>query len=93
MITIKPAEEYPLILTFDGTVLEVFRMSSSERMHVGLIESLELKTDKKGKHSLDIATAGSYSMQVNLVDDKALAQVNALIADIQKAKAAFKFDS
>jgi hypothetical protein len=47
MITIKPAEQLPLVLSFDGRVLEVFRQSGSERYHINLIEALELKTDKK----------------------------------------------
>ena len=70
MTTIRPSEAYPLVLSFDGTVLEVFRMSSSERMHLSLIEKLELKTDKKGKHSLGISTQGSYSMQVDYLNEK-----------------------
>ncbi len=29
MLTIKPAAEYPLVLSFDGCVIEVFRIGSS----------------------------------------------------------------
>jgi hypothetical protein len=92
MTTVRPTEAYPAIIAFDGTVLEVFRMSSSERMHISLIEKLEVKTDKKGTHRLDINAAGGYTMQGLLVDDQALPRINALIAEVEKAKAQFKFD-
>lgn len=92
MTTIKPTDSYPAVISFDGTVLEVFRMSSSERMHICLVENLEVKTDKKGVHRLDINAAGGYTMQGLLVDDAALPKVNELIAEVQKAKARFKFD-
>ncbi len=92
MLTIKPAKDYPMVLAFDGAVLEVFRLSSSERIHVGLIESLELKTDKKGKHTLDINAAGGYMMQGLAVDEESQSKVSRLIVDVQKAKAGFQFD-
>ena len=91
-MTIRLAEHYRLVLAFDGTVLEVFRHSSSERVHVSLIDNLELKTDKKGKHTLDINAAGGYTMQGNAVDEPSCPKVGRLIAEVQKAKAAFRFD-
>ncbi len=92
MTTIKLAEDFPLVLTFDGRVLEVFQDISSNRIHVSWIESLQLKTDKKGKHTLDINTLGDSGLQGNAVDEATLAKVNSLIAEVQKAKSAFKFD-
>ncbi len=92
MITIKPAAELPLVLSFDGSVLEVFKLSSSSRVHASLIESLELKTDKKGKHALDINVTGSYVINVNTVDEGAVPKVTRLIEEVQKAKAGFRFD-
>ncbi len=90
--TIKLSEDFPLVLTFDGKVLEVFQDDSSNRIHVTWIKSLELKADKKGKHTLDISTMGDSSLEGNEVDEAAVAKVNGLIAEVQKAKAAFKFD-
>ena len=90
--TIKLSEEFPLVVTFDGRVLEVFQDISSNRIHVTWIDSLQLKTDKKGKHTLDINTQGDSGLQGNEVDEGAFARVNGLIAEVQKAKAAFKFD-
>ncbi len=92
MTTIKLAEKFPLVLSFDGKVLEAFQDISSNRIHVTWIESLQLQTDKKGKHTLDINTLGDSGLQGNEVDEEAVAKVNSLIAEVEKAKAAFKFD-
>lgn len=92
MTTFKPAADRPLILSFDGKVLEVFRPGEGLRYHVSLIEKLELKTDKKGNHTLDINMVWSYSNRDNVVDESAVAKVTSLIAEIEKAKAAFRFD-
>lgn len=91
MITIKLAEDFPIVLSFDGSVLEVFQDIESNRIHVSWIDKIQLKTDKKGKHSLDIYTNGDSSME-NEVDEKAFPKIVQLIADIQKAKAEFRFD-
>jgi hypothetical protein len=69
-------------LSFDGEVLEVFRLSSSNRIHISLISSLELKTDKKGKHSLDINAAGGYVLQGNAVDENAFPKITRLIDEV-----------
>lgn len=92
MTTFKPSEDRPLVLSFDGKVLEVFRPGEGLRYHVSLIEKLELKTDKKGKHTLDINMVWSYSNRDNAVDDAAVGKVTDLIAEVEKAKAAFRFD-
>jgi hypothetical protein len=92
MITIKLSADNPLVLSFDGEVLEVFRLSSSNRVHISLINNLELKTDKKGAHSLDINAIGGYVLQGNAVDENAFPKITKLIAEVQKAKAGFKFD-
>ncbi len=92
MVTIKPADGFPMVLTFDGAVLEIFQDIESNRIHISLIDKIQLKTDKKGKHTLNIFTSGDSSMEGNEVDEKALQKVTQLIADIQKAKAEFKFD-
>ncbi len=92
MTTIKLAEDFPLVLSFDGKVLEVFQDDSSNRIHVTWVKSLQLKADKKGRHTLDINTLGDSSLEGNEVDEGAVAKVNALIAEVERAKAAFKFD-
>ncbi len=78
MITIKPAREVPLVLSFDGEVLDVFRLSESVRVHISLIENLELKTDKKGKRTLDINKVSAYTMQGLAVDEDAVPKVTRL---------------
>ncbi len=92
MVTIKLAEEFPIVLSFDGKVLEVFQDTESNRIHVSWIDKLQLKTDKKGKHTLDIFTHGDSSLEGNEVDENAVPKVSQLIAEVEKAKAAFKFD-
>ena len=92
MMTMKPAKDVPLVLSFDGEVLDVFRLSESVRVHISLLDNLDLKTDKKGQHTLDINKAGGYTMQGILVDEDAVDKVTKLIAEVQKAKAQFKFD-
>jgi len=92
MTTIKPAKDLPLLLAFEGDVLEVFRLSSSERVHASLIDNLELKTDKKGKHTLDINKVSGYTTQGIAVDEEAVSKVTQLIAEVHKAKAEVRFD-
>ena len=92
MVAIKLAEDFPLVLTFDGFVLELFEDVESNRIHISWIDKMELKTDKKGKHSLDIYTSGDSSLEGNEVDENALPKVTQLITDVQKAKAEYRFD-
>ncbi len=52
MTTIKLSED-GTVLTFDGNVLEVFYSGDSDhRIHVTWLERIEIKTDRKGKHSI-----------------------------------------
>ncbi len=77
----------PFVVTFDGNVLEELNSDGQgHRWHISFIEKCELLTDKHGKHELFIA--GNYYH----VDDNNLPAVNNLIAEIQRAKAAFHFD-
>jgi len=74
------------ILSFDGNVLEYFSLMSQEgsaRFHVGHFKSIELTTDKKGKHWLEVQTeARPLNSEV---DDQALAKTKDLVAAVQKA--------
>ncbi len=90
--TIKLAEDFPLVLSFDGKVLELFQDVSSNRIHVTWIQSLQLKTDKKGKHTLDINALGDSNLLGNPVDESSFGKVTDLIAEVDKAKSGFKFD-
>ncbi len=92
MTSIKLSEDFPLVLTFDGRVLELFQDTSSNRIHVTWIKKMELKADKKGKHTLDIQTLGDSALEGNEVDQAAVTQVTALIAEVEQARAAFKFE-
>jgi len=92
MTTIRPAADRALVLSFEGDVLEVFRPGEGLRYHISLIKDFELKTDKKGQHTWDITMANSYSNSGNPVDENAVSKVTQLIAEVQKAKAAFRFD-
>ena len=57
-----------------------------------MIENLQLNTDKKGKHSLDISVGRLVGLDANEVDETSFPKVALLIAQVQKAKAAFQFD-
>ncbi len=91
MTTIKLSEDFPLVLTFDGEVLELFQDVTSNRIHVTWIKKMELKTDKKGKHTLDISTRGDSGLEGNEVDEAAAEGVKALIAEVEQARAGFRF--
>ena len=42
------------LLAFDGKVLEFFWATQSQRVHVGAINKIQVDTDRKGKHRLNI---------------------------------------
>jgi hypothetical protein len=92
MTTIKPAKSDPVVPSFDGSVFEKFRMSSSERFHVTLIRTLEVKTHKKENRSLAITTDGGYSATVDHLDEESIPAINSLIAEIETARQQFTFD-
>ena len=56
MITVKPSQNAPNILTFDGEVLEEFYGRDSQRVHITHITGIQLNTDNKGNHELIIKT-------------------------------------
>ncbi len=91
MVTIKPAVDVPLVFSFDGIVLELFEGMESNRIHVSLLTNIELKTDKRGAHTLDINTAIKSATGYK-VDENAFPKIKQLIVDVLKAKAAFIYD-
>ena len=80
MTTIQPAADRALVLSFEGDVLEAFRPGEGIRYHVSLLEKLEVNTDKKGKHTLDIHAANLYSYNDIPVDEGAVAKLTKLMA-------------
>ena len=74
------------ILTFDNNVLEYFWGNvngETIRFHVGQIKSIEITTDKKGKHTLVMAT--KFHTRTEDVADKALGKTKELVAEVQRA--------
>ena len=92
MITIKFSKSDELkVLTFDGNVLELFYQDDdSDRVHITLLEGIELKTDKKGKHSIVISHYDDDTSYT--VDDNEVPAITNLIAEVGRAKATFQFD-
>ena len=92
MVTIKLSDDPTAVVAFDGAVLELFQDVSSSRIHVSLLENMQLKTDKKGRHSLEIDTIDDSGSDEYEVDANAFPKVALLIAQVEKAKGAFQFD-
>ena len=92
MITIKFSKSDNLkVLAFDGNVLELFYQDEdSDRVHITLLEGIELKTDKKGKHSIVISHYDDDTSYT--VDDNEVPAITNLIAEVGRAKATFQFD-
>lgn len=74
------------ILTFNNNVLEYFYAhlnGESRRHHIGQIKSIELTTDKNGKHTLVMNT--KIHTNKEKVADKALGKTKELVAEVQRA--------
>jgi len=74
------------ILTFQNNVLEYFYGTSNgetKRYHVGQIKSIELTTEKNGKHTLVMST--KFHTRKEQVADKALGKTQELVAEVQRA--------
>lgn len=83
------------VLTFDGEVLEIFDSISTPkhpRIHISHIDSIQIETDRKGKHKLVTKVAYGFLFRDFAVEDGQIASVNRLIVQVQEAKAAFRFD-
>ena len=89
MITVRISEESHDILTWDGQVLEHFGVDNSRRVHVGNIISIQVATDRHGTHQLTGKTIVTNLPQL-IIEEKALAQANELVAEVQKAITANK---
>ena len=97
MITLNLLKDDNEIVVFDGTVLEVFTPSNSDdpgnlgnRIHIAHVENIELKPSRKGDH-YTLVVKTSAQEQEFWIDQATLERANALISEVQRAKAAFQF--
>lgn len=83
------------VVTFDGEVLEFFSanaLTRNPRIHISHIDSMQITTDRKGQHKLVTKLAYGFTWPELPMQENQLASVNALIAEVEKAKAAFRFN-
>ncbi len=101
MITVRLDDSS--LACFDGTVVEHFYGAKSQRAHVGLIREIQFDTDRNGRITscqIKSNTMGNYQSGVNTMyllnnnivpySDGVIAQMKALAAEIEKARAAFQ---
>ena len=80
----KLSDAIPVILTFDGQVLECFfDEGGSKRIHVSHIRSIRLEPQKPGKSLLTIQL--KRDQMLLWVDDANLPSVNPLLTEVDKA--------
>jgi hypothetical protein len=75
-----------VIVTFHANTLEYFYATSNgggKSFHVGHIKSIELVTNKKGKHLLHMET--EYHKIDDEVEERAIPKIKELIAAVQEA--------
>jgi len=75
------------IVTLNANMIQYFyatEKNGGRSMHVGHIKSIEITTDKKGKHKLLITTE-LFTFLDHEVDDTALEKVKELVAEVQRA--------
>ena len=89
MSSVKINEQNPMILKFDGEVLEVFGLVG-HRFHISLIKSITLTSHRGNHHTLELKTVyGNFNPSV---DEIHVPATNQLINEIQHAMNTFKFD-
>jgi len=75
-------------IAFDGRVLEAFPQGQvSNRYHVINIETAGIKSDKKGRQSLQVFMKGGGGFATAPLSSEAAQQAQTLIAEIEKAMA------
>ena len=89
--------DMPLILAFDGTVLEVLGPCSNcdeegagYRIHIAHIESIELKPSRKGDHH-ELKVKTLTDGHAFWIDNENFERANQLVSELQTAKATFHF--
>ncbi len=83
MITIN-FPDLDMIVTFDGTVLEVFNGDESRRVHIGHIKRIQVTTDRKSKQTLHVETIVGEIPYMPF-EQPVASQVNDLVAAVQQA--------
>ena len=75
------------IISYDGRVLEAFPQGqAASRYHVANIKTAGIKSDKKGRQSLQIFMKGSGGLATAPLSPEAAQQAETLIAEIKKAR-------
>jgi len=75
------------IIAYDGRVLEAFPQGqAASRYHVANIETAGIKSDKKGRKSLQIFMEGGGGFATAPLSPEAAQQAQTLVAEIQKAR-------
>jgi hypothetical protein len=76
------------IIAFDGRVIEAFPQGQvSNRYHVANVKTAEIKSDKRGRQSLQIFMQGGGGFATAPLSPEAAQQAQMLIAGIEKARA------
>ena len=74
----------PVVISFDGEVFEIF---PQQRIHISQIRSIDLTTERQGKHTLRLDSP--VSNWGATVDEASFPKVSRLVAEFQKAKAEY----
>jgi len=90
VLRLKPSEQSPVFLTFDGEVLEVFWGDKSNRVHVSQLKDAQINTDRRGNYTLVIKTVVGQ-IPYHPVDEQNYAKATEMVAEIQKVMATFRF--
>lgn len=92
VISVKPSENYPHIITFDGVVLEILSRNrdANQRIHLGHLKGIQLSTDPQGRHKLIIRWIGEALPEFQ-VDESQHTKTGELVVAVQQALATFKF--
>jgi hypothetical protein len=75
------------IIAFDGRVIEAFPQGqAASRYHVANVKTAGIKSDKKGRQSLQIFMEGGGGFATAPLSPEAAQQAQMIIAEIQKAR-------
>jgi hypothetical protein len=75
------------IIAFDGRVLEAFPQGQpASRYHVANVRTAEIKSDRKGRQSLQIFMEGGGGFATAPLSPEAAQQAQTLITEIQEAR-------
>jgi hypothetical protein len=76
------------IISFDGRVIEAFPQGQpSQRYHIANINTADIKSDRKGRQSLQIFMKGGGGFATAPMSPEAAQQAQLLLAEVEKARA------